>query len=259
MGVLAGTRGESGAAFNSTHWSVVLQCAQESSPDDVRRCRTALETLCRDYWPPLYSCVRRRGHPPAEAQDLVQNFFVHLLETRAYAKADPARGKFRTFLLASLQNFLANAHNYAGRRKRGGDQTFVLLEAHLAEAEAAALVAADGEVTADRLFEQRWAASILHHAWESLRLETEDAGRGELLHTLRPYLMVGATPPPSQEEVAARLGLPLATLRTHIHRLRTRFRSALRAEVARTMPAEANVDEELLHLRRTLLREVNAN
>lgn len=259
MGVLVRTLGESGAAFASTHWSVVLQCAQEGSPDDADRCRTALETLCRDYWPPLYSCVRRRGYPPAEAQDLVQNFFVHLLGSRACAKADPARGKFRTFLLASLKNFLANAYDHAGRRKRGGDQTFVLLEEHLAEAEAAALVADESEVTADRLLEQRWAASILHHAWEALRRETGAAGRGELLHELRPFLTAGATAPPPQEEVAARLGLPIATVRTHIHRLRARFRSVLRAEVARTLPPEGDVDEEFAFLRRTLSREAGSN
>ena len=253
--------GGSGVAFVSTHWSVVLQCArEEGSPDDAERCRTALEMLCRDYWPPLYSCVRRRGYPPAEAQDLVQSFFIHLLESRAYAKADPTRGKFRTFLYASLKNFLSNAHDDAGRQKRGGDQTFVPLEEHLAEAEAAAMVAdSGGEITADRLFEQRWAASVLHHAWEALRREVEDAGRGELLYALRPYLTAGATVPPPQEEVAARLGLPLATLRTHVHRLRARFRSAVRTEVARTLPAGADVDEEILHLRRTLSREIHAN
>ncbi len=190
----------------------------------------------------------------------MQSFFIHLLESRAYAKADPMRGKFRTFLYASLKNFLANAHDDAGRQKRGGDQTFVSLEEHLAEAEAAATVAdPGGEITADRLFEQRWAASVLHHAWEALCRESEDAGRGELLHALRPYLTAGAAAPPPQEEVAARLGLPLATLRTHVHRLRARFRSAVRTEVARTLPAGADVDEEIVHLRRTLSREMNAD
>ena len=261
MGILTGTLSGSGAAFVSTHWSVVLQCAQEEgSPENVDRCRTALETLCRDYWLPLYSCVRRRGYSPAEAQDLVQSFFVHLLESRAYAKADPLRGKFRTFLHASLKNLLANAHDDAGRQKRGGDRTFISLEEHLAEAEAAATVAdPSGEITADRLFEQRWAASVLHHAWQALCREAQDAGRGELLHALRPYLTAGAAAPPPQEEVAARLGLPLATLRTHVHRLRARFRSAVRTEVARTLPTGADVDEEILHLRRTLSREMHAN
>lgn len=245
--------------FASTHWSAVLQCAETSSQADAEQCRAALETLCRDYWPPIYSCVRRRGHAHAEAQDLVQGFFVHLLRTRAYAKADQAKGKFRAFLLVSLKNFLTNAHHHAHRLKRGGDQSFVPLDEHLAEAEAAALGNDEGALSADLLFERRWAATVLAHAWETLRSETKANGHSELLDAVQPYLTAGAIAPPPQNEIAQRLGLPVATLRTHIHRLRERFRQALRAEVERTLPLDADVDEELSHLRRTLLGEAGGN
>ena len=216
--------------------------------------RTALETLCRDYWPPLYAFVRRRGYPPPEAQDLVQGFFVHLLESRAYARADPARGKFRTFLLAALKNFLSNARDHAHALKRGGGCSVVPLDEHFAAAEAAVLAdAVPGGLDADAVFEQRWAAAILTHAWETLRAEAEAAGRGELLDALRPYVAGGATAPPTQEEMAARLDLSPGTLRTRVHRLRERYRAALRAEVARTLPAGDDVGEELRRLRQALV------
>ncbi len=252
MGAVPGTLQEGGAAFGSTHWSLVQQCAEDGSRDDPGLSRAALETLCRAYWPPLYAFVRRRGHPPAEAQDLVQGFFAHLLETRTYARADPARGKFRSFLLGSLKHFLANAYDHDHALKRGGGQRFVPLDEHLAEAEAAASADADSDLGADGVFEQRWAAAILTHAWTALRAEADAGGRGALLDALRPYVAGGATAPPAQDEVAARLGLPPATVRTHVRRLRERFRAALRAEVARTLPAAGDVDEELRHLRRAL-------
>lgn len=230
-----------------------MQCAEDGSRDAAGSSRAALETLCRAYWPPLYAFVRRRGYPSPEAQDLVQGFFMHLLETRAYARADPARGKFRTFLLGALKNFLANAHAHHRALKRGGGQCFVPLDENFAEADAAALADAGAGRGEDAVFEQRWAAAILTHAWQTLRAEAEAGGRGELLDALRPYVAGGATAPLVQEEMAARLGLPPATLRTHVRRLRERFRLALRAEVARTLPANGDVDEELRHLRRALM------
>ena len=254
MRVVPGTLQAGGAAFASTHWSLVRRCGEDGSRADPRLSRTALETLCRAYWPPLYAFVRRRGHAAAEAQDLVQGFFAHLLASRAYERADPARGKFRTFLLGALKNFLANAHDHDHALKRGGDRFFVPLEENFVEAEAAALAGEGCPGSGpDDVFEQRWAAALLTHAWATLRAEANATGRGDLLDALRPYVAGGAGHPPPQEEAAARLGLPFATFRTHVRRLRERFRSALRVEVARTLPAGGDVDEELRHLRRALV------
>lgn len=254
MRAVPGTLQAGGAAFASTHWSLVQRCGEDGSRDVPGRSRTALEALCRAYWPPLYAFVRRRGHAAAEAQDLVQGFFAHLLASRAYERADPARGKFRTFLLGALKNFLANAHDHDRALKRGGDRSFVPLEENFVEAEAAVLATEDGAGPGgpDDVFEQRWAAALLTHAWATLRAEADAGGRGELLDALRPYVAGGTAPPPPQEEMAALLGMPHATFRTHVRRLRERFRQALRAEVARTLPAGGDVDEELRHLRRAL-------
>lgn len=256
MRAVPGTLQAGGAAFASTHWSLVQRCGEDGSRDDPGLSRIALETLCRAYWPPLYAFVRRRGHAAAEAQDLVQGFFAHLLASRAYERADPARGKFRTFLLGALKNFLANAHDHDRALKRGGNRCFVPLGENFVEAEAAALAGEHGGApNPDDVFEQRWAAALLKHAWATLRAEADAGGRGELLDALRPYVAGGAVSPPPQEEVAARLGLPPATFRTHVRRLRERFRLALRTEVARTLPVGGDVDEELRHLRRALTGE----
>ena len=213
--------------------------------------------LYQAYWPPLYSFVRRRGHGPADAQDLVQGFFVHLLEREAFARADPEKGKFRSFLLGALQRFLADAHDRARALKRGGGRPFVSWEEGRAEAEAQALAgwthAAGNGGNEDQLFEQRWAAALVVGALARLRAEPAgtDDGPAALFEALLPFV-TGRPPLPDQAELAARFHLPPATLRSHVHRLRQRFRQALRDEVARTVSTRAQVDEELQHLRRVL-------
>ncbi len=255
---MPGTLQSGGAAFASTHWSLVLQCGEDGGlaqgDADPDKASAALEELCRSYWPPIYTFVRRRGYSPADAQDLVQGFFLHILESGACNRADPARGRFRTFLLGALKNFLANAHDYAHALKRGGAGHFVPLDEHLAEAEAAISDQREGEPhDAERLFEQRWASALVTRAWADLRASAVAEGKGQLLDALRPYIAGGSTPAPGQDEIAQRLGLPLATVRTHVYRLRARFRDALRSEVARTVPAPDDVDEELRHLRHALI------
>lgn len=236
--------------FAPTHWTVVFLSAKNGSADDTGS-DDALAALCRVYWPPLYTFVRRRGYGPADAQDLTQDFFIHLLETEALAKVDPTRGRFRTFLLAALKNFLASAHERSQALKRGGGQEFLPLDGVMAEAEAAAHLdeeksrGAPGEE--DRVFEQRWAAALVNRALEKLRANMAAEGKERLYEELQVFV-TGAGPLPDQAATAARLGLPFATLRTHIRRLRERYREVLRMEVGRTVATPAEVDDELRHL-----------
>ena len=239
--------------FAPTHWTVVFLSAKHASPQGAPQPDDALASLCRTYWPPLYTFVRRRGYGPADAQDLTQDFFIHLLETDALAKVDPARGRFRTFLLAALKNFLANAHERRTALKRGGAVEFLPLDDVLTETEAA--VQADGDIAGeeDRQFEERWATALVARALGQLRAEMAAEGK-ERLHDELQVFVTGAGPLPDQADTAARLGIPFATLRTHVRRLRERYRDVLRGEVARTVATPAEVDDELRHLCAVLTR-----
>ena len=193
--------------------------------------------------------MRRRGHGPAEAQDLTQGFFVHLLETRILLRADPDKGRLRSFLLGSLKRFLDQAQAHEGTLKRGGAYGFVTLDEERVATETRALD--DGPVPAgvgeDRLFEQRWADALVWRALARLRVESATTGQTELLEALLP-LMTGKPPLPDQAALAARFHLPAATLRSHVHRMRGRYREALRAEIGHTVFTRAEIDEKLRHL-----------
>ncbi len=255
MKLIPGTLQEGGARFSSTHWSLVVEAADVQS----QVAEGALADLCRRYWPPIYTFVRRRGHRACEAQDLTQAFFVHVLEKRLYARADPARGRFRTFLLAALKHFLADAQAREQALKRGGGCEFLPLSEELLAAESASFIAPEMPLAAartdgaDRLFEARWAAALLGRALETLESAYTAEDRGTLFRALRPFLGGADAPPPDHRELATRLGLPVNTLRTHIHRLRGGYRAALRAEVADTVAAENEVQDELRHLLRVLM------
>ena len=252
---MPGTLQVGGALFASTHWSVVVEAGDARS----QIAEQALADLCRSYWPPVYTFVRRRGHPAADAQDLTQAFFAFVLEKRVYARADPNRGRFRTFLLATLKHFLADAHAQTQALKRGGGDEFVTLDEELLATESAVFIAPGTSHgtpalgNEDRLFEERWAAALVGRALEVLATAYEAEDREALFASLRPFLGGGAAPVPDQETLAVRLSLPINTLRTHIHRLRARYRAALRAEVAHTVTSEAEVPEELRHLYRVLI------
>ena len=242
---------ESGAAFAPTHWSAVQRAMESQAPVAAQE---ALTQLYQAYWPPLYSFVRRRGYSSADAQDLVQGFFVHILERKTLARADPGKGKFRSFLLGALKLFLADAYAHAHALKRGGGQQFVTLEEELLDGEIRALaetppVAPGGSASdEERLFEQRWATALVSRALEKVRAESAAAnGDAALLEALLP-LVTGVPPLPAQGALATRFGLPPATVPSHVHRLRGRFRAASRAEVARTVATRAEIDEELRYL-----------
>jgi RNA polymerase sigma-70 factor (ECF subfamily) len=236
-----GTLQDGGASFATTHWSVVAQ----SALTDVPEAADALARLCETYWPPIYSFVRRRGYAPSDAQDLTQSFFAFFLRTKAYARVDPLHGKFRSFLLASLKNFLADNWDRDQAIKRGGDYKFVSLEQETAEAFYEPETAADS--TAERLFELRWAKTLTAGALNALRNELQAEGKLQLFEQLKNFL-AGGGELPSYDEAAARMGIPRATAKTHVHRLRQRYREIVRREIARTVSAPHEIDEELRYL-----------
>lgn len=213
--------------------------------------RAALADFCQAYWPPLYAFVRRRGLNAADAQDCVQAFFAHLLEANTLSRVCRERGHLRTFLLGSLQHFMANEYHRARALKRGGGQQVVPLDDHFAEAEAAAHADAGAEESA--WYDQTWAAALTRRAWQRLQDAYAAEGRAALFADLKGFLSPGTAAPPDQETTAARLGMPVATLRTHLHRMRGRYRECLRAEVALTVSSPGQVDEEMRYLYRTLL------
>jgi RNA polymerase sigma-70 factor (ECF subfamily) len=229
------------AWFTTTHWSVVLAARQSASPDAER----ALERLCRTYWYPLYAFVRRQGRNAEDAQDLTQGFFARLLEKEYLRLADPARGRFRTFLLASLNAFLAEAHRHVHRLKRGGGQTFISWDALTVEQRY--LAESRDESTAEALYEARWALTLLETVLGRLGTELASAGKDRLFAELKGHLW-GEPNAASYTELAPRLGLSEGALKVAVHRLRRRFRQLLREEVARNVADPAEVDEELRHL-----------
>jgi RNA polymerase sigma factor (sigma-70 family) len=236
-----GTLQEGGASFATTHWSVVAQ----SALTDVPEAGNALAQLCEMYWPPIYSFIRRRGYAPPDAQDLTQGFFAFFLRTKAYARTDHLQGKFRSFLLASVKNFLADNWDREQAIRRGRDYQFVSLDQETGETFYDAASAADS--TAESLFELRWAKSLTEGALKSLREELQAEGKAKLFEELKSFL-IGGSVLPSYDEASARMGLPRATVKTHVHRLRQRYREIVRREVARTVSAPHEIDEELRYL-----------
>ena len=221
-------------------------------PELAESAREALSGFCEAYWPPLYSFLRHRGFSSADAQDLVQGYFAHLLEQNTLTRADQQKGRLRTFLLRSLQNFLYNEYDRARALKRGGDRQIVSIEEHLPEAEAAMMATA--HLSDAACYDLVWASNIVKRAWDDLQNAFVAEGKAEWLEELRPFVAGGSVTPPNQEEAAARLGVPIATLRTWLSRLRQRYRESLRTEVASTVSDPADVDQELQHLYQILVR-----
>jgi RNA polymerase sigma-70 factor (ECF subfamily) len=236
-----GNRATGSPEFTTTHWSVVLAAGADSSPG----ARQALEVLCRAYWYPLYASVRRTGHSPEDAQDLTQSFFARLLEKDSLRAADPAHGRFRSFLLTALKHFVHTEWEKARAEKRGGFRAFISLDEQ--DAEGRYLAEPVEGLTPDRLFEKRWAATLLELVMTRLRDECQAEGKGQLFDALTPHLW-GEHEEPTYREIAARFGLTESAVGVTVHRLRARYRELLRAEVARTVTAPADVDEELRHL-----------
>lgn len=255
MKLTTGTGRERSVRFASTRWSVVLFC--DADQQEALQGQGALEEFCQIYWAPVYAFLLRRGHAPADAQDLTQGFFTHLLHRPSFAGVDPAKGKFRTFLLTALQNFLADHHDRQRTVKRGGEFRLLALNGALLQTETDAFTDLSAGTPAadslDRIFDQQWAVALAKRALSLLGEELAEEGKGKLFAALQPMLGLGEQLSARQEEVAQSLRMPLATLRTHLHRLRLRFRSILRAEVACTVARPEDVEGEMHHLFQILL------
>jgi RNA polymerase sigma factor (sigma-70 family) len=227
--------------FRTTRWSVVLLSAQSKAPGS----EAALAELCRLYWYPLYAFVRYRGYAPDDAQDLTQGFFLHLLEHKALSHVDPLKGKFRSFLAASVQNFLSDEADRAGRKKRGGDREFVRIDAESAE-ERYRLEPVD-YLTAETIFDARWAMTVLEEAMKRLRREYAAEEDTFTLKAVEPFLdpINNNRDLPSYEEVANELQVSLSAVKTIIHRLRKQYTGLLREEVGRTVSDPREIDDEI--------------
>jgi len=233
------------ACFVTTRWTVVSTAGRNDTP----HARDALAQLCRTYWYPLYAYIRRKGHAPPDAEDLTQTFFARLLEEHFVALADREKGRFRSFLLTRLNHFLADEWDRLKAQKRGDGQRPIPLEGGTAETRYR-IEPADLR-SPDKLFEYRWAVTLLEHVFERLRHEYEDEGKAVLFDEVKGCLTQERAAVP-YAEVGARLGMSEGALRVAAHRLRQRYRDVLRAEVADTVSEPEDVEEELRHLFRVL-------
>jgi RNA polymerase sigma factor (sigma-70 family) len=232
--------------FPSTHWSVVLAAGRSAADPEIAQ--AALANFCQTYWAPLYSFVRSRGYTVHDAQDLTQSFFAYVLEHKIYARVDRQKGKFRSFLLASLKNFLAHAVDSERRLKRGGGQDFLPLHEEQAKEAESLFQTHSAASSEDRLFDRSWAETLLATGLERLSADYKGKSKEKLFNELRIFVAGGADPPPTYAALANRLGIAESTLRSHVTRLRARYREAVRAEVRRTVHTETEVDEELHEL-----------
>jgi len=227
--------------FTTTHWTMVLSARDQDSPQAA----AALEKLCRTYWYPLYACGRRQGHDEASAKDLTQEFFTRRIHKNRLDHVRREKGRFRSFLLASLKNFLSDEWDKARAQKRGGGQTLLSLDDDTAE-DRYRLEPADS-LTPDKLFDQRWALTLLDQAKARLKEEYAQAGKANLYERLRVF--EAADPGgPTYAEIAVELGLTESAVKSAGHRLRQRYGELVREEVAHTVGNTAAIDEELRHL-----------
>ena len=227
-----------GQQFMTTHWSVVLAAADRAQPGGEQ----ALARLCEAYWYPLYAFVRRQGYPAAEAEDLTQEFFRRVLEKDYLDGVGPEKGRFRTFLLVCLKRFLANEHDRRTALKRGGGRQHLPID--FGDADERFRLEPAHEMTAERLFERRWALTVLEQALAKLEAEMRQAGKSNVFDELKVYLAAEATAPP-HAEAAARLGSTEGAVKVAVHRLRQRYRALVRQEIAQTVDTDAAVEEEI--------------
>ena len=233
--------------FVTTRWSLILTGAEFDNGGQLAR--EALTELCRTYWRPIFSFVCRRGYSAEDAQDLTQDFFVMVLESNWLRQADESRGRFRSFLLKSLQNFLNHAVERKQARKRGGDLQFVSWDEWMAEAPSQLTISSQALETLppDRLFDLRWAATVVEQALRRLREECEAKGRLRLFETLSTHLSTERDEI-SYSHLARTLGVAETMVKKQLHNLRQRYRWLLRDEVAHTVENPADVDDEIRHL-----------
>lgn len=234
------------AIFATTHWSVVLKAGDVPGDDSSR----ALDALCRAYWYPLYAYIRRLGHSPHDAQDFTQSYFAYLLEKRLLTKANPEAGRFRSFLLGSLKNFMANEWRKQSARKRGASRT---ISFDATDAEERYAIEPVEQANPQALYEQAWAVTVLDQAMKLLEAEYAAAGKQELLNRLLPCLQ-GDRLDTTYAAAGLALGCSEGAIKVAVHRLRQRYRELLRSAVANTVADPLEVDTELRHLMDVLSR-----
>jgi len=227
--------------FPATHWSGVLRATGDSSVEAA----AALEALCQTYWPPVYAFIRRRGHDSSRAQDLTQGFFARFLEKDYLNRADQSRGRFRSLLVSSVENYLHNEHERSNAQKRGGGAALICLDA-----EAAELSFQESTLTEEspaQAFEKRWASVLLEGVFQRLEREFAGTGKRELFDRLQPHLWGDEEAQP-YTELAAQLHTSEAAVKMAALRLRRRFQEILREDIAQTVLTPDEVDDEIRHL-----------
>jgi RNA polymerase sigma factor (sigma-70 family) len=234
-------------AFVTTRWSLILSGAGSGSRD--QKVREPLAELCQIYWRPIFFFIARRGYSPQDAEDLTQDFFVRILKGDWLQKADPARGRFRSLLLKSLQNFLNDAVDRRNSRKRGGDISFISWDAWIAETPSQLSLNCEAlrSWPAERVFDASWAATTVERALRGLCEECERKGRRRVFEVLSPYLSVERDDL-SYATLATKLQVPESFVKKLVYRMRQRYRELLREEVRQTVANPADVDAELRHL-----------
>lgn len=230
-----------GGTFHTTHWSVVLAARQADAPG----ARQAIEQLCRAYWYPLYAYLRREGWSEPDAEDLTQGFFAHLFEHQTLNRAAREKGRFRSFLLASLKYYVAGQRAREQRQKRGGGRTLVSLDAVSAE-DRYRLEPRDDR-TPDQLYERRWAMELLDRTLARLAREYGEGDRAKLFAALQPFL-AAKQGGERYAAVAARFGRSEEAIKKTVQRMRLRYQALFRDEIAQTVSSPEEIDDELRHL-----------
>jgi RNA polymerase sigma-70 factor (ECF subfamily) len=234
--------GSGHAQFDQTHWSLVLSAAGRRNPSQAAK---SLEQLCSLYWPPLYAFIRRQGESPQDAEDLTQEFFLRLLDKDYLKTVDQSKGRFRSFLLASLKHFLSNERDKARAQKRGGGQPALSLDFSSAETHAHFQPAEND--TPETIFERRWATTLLEQSLIRLRQDYAGQGKEPLFEQLKTTL-TEARGAVAYSVLAVRLGMSEAAVKMAVHRLRQRYRACLRAEIAETVASPDEIEDELRHV-----------
>jgi RNA polymerase sigma factor (sigma-70 family) len=238
------------SAFLPTHWTVVIAAARRAgtSAQPDTRARQALDELAQAYWYPLYAYIRRQGHAPADAEDLTQEFFAQFIEKHFLKAVDPAKGRFRAFLLACVNHFLANQRAKARAQKRGGTRKLLSLDA--AESRYTQETATSTALTPERLYERRWALAVLDRVLARLAADYAHIGQTALFAALKPTLTDAAAP--AHAQIARQLSMTPAAVKVAAHRLRRRYRAILQEEIAQTVATPEEVAEEIAYLLKCL-------
>ena len=226
--------------FTTTHWGLVAKAATESGP----AARAALAVLCQMYWYPLYAFIRRNGYNVADAHDLTQGFFAMLLDGETFRRADPARGKFRSYLLGALQHFLSDARDRERAAKRGSGRLVISIDSDV-----------EGRISAnrspdeipERWYDRQWALTVLGHAMTELRQEYERTGKSPVFEALQP-LMTGDRSAEGYVGIADRLGMSEGAVKVAMHRLRARYGDLIRLQIAKTVSTTEEIDDEIRYL-----------